>query len=250
MSVAILIPGHLRSYDQTRNSIFECVVLPLRTRGYLCNIFTSIWDVSGFRETSWLGEPSIDMITDDSTKIEKENFHRNYFTSYYSNDKWKEYSHVSGSETCGDAVSMWYKIWKCFNLMKEYESENNMNHDIIIRLRPDIAFLRGDISNNTKLLTDQLCFLDEGIYMSSWHGKYKEVTHKIMDQFAFGERDSMSVYCSVYPNIQSILSRSDYSFTGEGFLKSQLYHNNIDIIRVNIKYSILRANNVIENVTK
>ena len=54
--------------------------------------------------------------------------------------------------------------------------------------------------------------------MPLWHGKYEEVTCKIMDHFAFGDYNSMKTYCTLYTKIDDIIQRNDSPFTPEGFL--------------------------------
>lgn len=231
MKIAILLPGHLRSYNRARDNIFEKLIIPLQDVGHTCDIFSSIWSNSGHREVGWGGGIDSTNIKNDSVMFEVENDKRKEFISTFNNDKWRSYSHLSGPETCGDAVSMWYKIWKCFNLADK-------TYDIVFRIRTDIIFedifnvgLLDNIKSNT-------------VYMSPWHGKYEVVTHKIMDHFSFGNYESMKIYCSVFPNIESILQRDDCAFTAEGFLYSQLQHNNITIIRVPIKYGVMRTHGV------
>lgn len=234
-SVAILFPGHVRSYQNTRENIFTNIILPLQKAGYKCSIFSSVWNNSGYRETGWGGIPDTSLIESDSTAIEYEESRRDEFINKYNNEKWREYSHLSGPETCGDAVSMWYKVWKSYQL----STQNGTRYDIIFRLRPDIVF--EDVFDVT--------FLEElkpnTIYMAPWHGKFEVVTHQIMDHFAFGDFDSMTKYCSIYPEINQTIIRNDSAFTGEGFLYSQITHHKLNIERVpTLRYGVRRAHAV------
>lgn len=228
-NIAILLSGHIRSYQHTRENIFDNLILPLQTAGYNCDIFSSVWKNCGYRETGWGGISDEKLIISDSIIYESEEQDRNAFIQKFNNQKWKQYSHLSGTETCGDAVSMWYKIWKCFNLVPIN------TYNIVFRLRPDIVF---ENKFNVEMLEN---IESDTIYMSPWHGKFEVVTHQIMDHFGFGDYNSMFRYCSVYLNIEDIISRDDSAFTGEGFLHSQLNHYNLKIVRVPIKYGILRS---------
>jgi hypothetical protein len=233
MKIAILLSGHIRSYTKTRQNIFTNLIEPLKKSGNECLIFSSIWSNCGFRENDWIrGEFNENQLREDSCKFEIEDNKRDEFLSKYSNDKWKNYSHLSGPETCGDAVSMWYKISKCFKLV----TDNDI--DVIFRLRPDMHF---DKEFDTTLLD----FIQENtIYMPIWHGKFEEVTCKMMDHFAFGSFDSMKIYCNLYDSIGDIINRNDFPFTAEGFLYSHIKHNNINIMRCNINYGVLRSHGI------
>ena len=127
-NVAVLMPGHLRSYNETRQNIKKNLLDVLTQNGYTYNIFSSTWNISGYREINWAGDVDIKYLTEDSTVFEIENNRREEFTRIYNNDKWREYSHLSGPETCGDAVSMWYKIERCYKMMITYHKfKSNIN---------------------------------------------------------------------------------------------------------------------------
>lgn len=240
MKVAILLPGHTRSYNDIRDTIFANLITPLQNAGHTCHIFTSTWRDVGFREIGWANiTVDLSKIEADSTSFETEEPRRNEFIDKYRKyDKWRQYPHLSGPETCGDAVAMWYKVWRCYNLMLEHMSRENINYDVIIKSRPDLVLYQPFDPN---LLTT----MDKDtIYMAEWHGKYEEVTHRLMDQFGYGSSQSMSVYCSVYPHIDEIIQRNDYAFNGEGFLLSQLTVNSINIGRSPIHYGLKRINKV------
>jgi len=226
--IAILLPGHIRSYNYTHDNIHTKLIYPLTKAGYECRIYSSIWNNSGFRELGWNGDICTKQIKSDSFRIEFEEHNRQYFIDMYNNDRWRNYSSLSGPETCGDAASMWYKVWKSFQLI-------DGTPDIVFRIRPDIYFEQefdlsaiNDIKPNT-------------VYMSNWHGKYESVTCQIMDHFGFGDFSSMKTYCSIFPNIPEIIQRNDCPCTAEGFLYSQLKHNNINISRLNLHYGVIRS---------
>lgn len=231
MKIAILLPGHVRSYKQTRKNIKDNLYDPLIRDGHSCLIFSSTWSNCGFRENNWdIGDNDRNELIEDSYKFEMEENKRDDFLSKYFNNKWQNYSHLSGPETCGDAVSMWYKAFKCFKLITFEDI------DIVIKIRPDIYFDKEfDVSFLNYIQPNT-------IYMPIWHGKFEVVNCKMMDQVAFGTFDSMKNYCDIYENIDDIISRDDSPFTGEGFLYSQLKHKNINIIRCNLKYSLYRSN--------
>jgi len=230
MKIAILFSGHIRTYDNVRQNIIDNLLHPLEQNGHTYTIYSSVWSNCGFRENGWEGEYEKSLLKDDSLEFEKEDNKRDYFINTYSNNKWENYRHLSGPETCGDAVSMYYKLNKCFNLIEIEDI------DIIFRIRPDMYFEHKFDLNLLKFIQPNT------IYMPLWHGKYEEVTCKIMDHFAFGDYNSMKTYCTLYTKIDDIIQRNDFPFTAEGFLKSHVDFNNLHIIRIYLKYSVMRLN--------
>lgn len=241
MKIAILLPGHTRSYNDIRKEIFQNLIDPLKNAGHTCHIFTSTWSDVGYRENGWQNvKADLSKIQNDSILFEVEEPKRNDFLQQYRKyDKWRQYQHLSGPETCGDAVGMWYKIWRCYVLMLEYMKQENIKYDVIIKSRPDLLLYEPfDVNLLSRMTIDT-------IYMAEWHGKYEQVTHHIMDQFGIGLFQSMSVYCSVYLQIDNIIYRNDGAFTGEGFLFSQLSSNSINIDRIPIHYGLKRHDKVV-----
>ena len=238
MKIAILLPGHIRSYNNIYKNIQTQLINVLIEAGYDCYTFTSIWANSGFREINWAGNIDTDILEKNSTVFEIEDDKRENFIKSYNNDKWKDYRHLSGADTCGDAASMWYKVEKCCNLMKSYEEKMNINFDYIFRLRPDLYFPE---KFNIQLLED---IKSDEIAMAYWHQRYKEVTCCMMDQFAFGKNNSMKKYCSVYSNLNNIMKRNDCPFTGEGFLSSHLKQSQLSIKRIPIQYCLARSSHL------
>lgn len=229
MKIALVFSGHIRSYKNVRDNIFNNLIKQLENNGHKCYIFSSIWSNSGFRENQWTGDIDETTLKNDSEVIQIEKNKRKEFIEKYNNNKWQNYSHLSGPETCGDAISMWYRIFQGFNLI------NISNIDIVFRIRPDMYF-------NNKFNTDMLNnILNNTIYMPSWHGKYEVVTKQMMDHFAFGDYKSMKIYCSVYNDIDKIIERNDCPFTGEGFLYSQIKEYNLNLTRFDINYGVMRT---------
>jgi hypothetical protein len=79
---------------------------------------------------------------------------------------------------------MWYKVQDANRLKEEYEKENNITYDLIIRTRPDIFInkftFNEDINENI-------------LYFSS-----SELYHSWNDQFAFGNKFVMDIYNNIY----------------------------------------------------
>lgn len=86
-------------------------------------------------------------------------------------------------------LSQFYKLYKCYNLMKEYEFKNKINYNIVIRSRFD-GWLN---LNNTNIFNLDL---EKKIYCQR-SDKYDVIN----DWWAIGDSISMCIYCQYYLNI-------------------------------------------------
>jgi hypothetical protein len=80
-------------------------------------------------------------------------------------------------------INQYLRLQRCIQLMKKYEDENNFKYDIIIRLRPDMAW-------TTKTMKIQL-FESNTLYTSN-----KRFYPHLNDYFFWGSRDVMDKICS------------------------------------------------------
>jgi hypothetical protein len=221
MKIAVCFSGHIRGYDKCKDNIEKYLIDPLRKSGTV-DLYASVWDTAGHRNkwdesispTSFTGFKSI--------LIEK--FDRQHFLTKYHSQKWN--TKYSSSETSGDGASMWYKAKGCFQLLQE-------EYDLVFRVRPDIIYDKPFELPHV---------VEKGVvYMPAFHGKYPEVTFGIMDHFAFGDIEAMSVYFNTFDNIPKYIDNKEVC-TGENFLRLQL--RDTKIIRFNISYSVQRRNGV------
>lgn len=238
MKIALCFSGHLRNFNLSVDNIIENIITPLKNNNTNeVDIFISTWDTNGQRHDNWSG--SLDYIDEIKTKlnpksfeIEKEN--RNYFVNNYSSLQYRNFS-LCSSDTCSNASSMWYKAYKCFQLMKKYSESNNFIYDIVIRIRPDIIY-HNKINYNNVLD----CLKYNKILMPKWHGKYEEVTFQLMDHFTLGPYVLMEKYLSTYLDIPEFIKSNDIVHCAEGFLFGTIKKNNINITRSEISYSVIR----------
>jgi hypothetical protein len=231
MKIAVLFAGHTRNFVGCYKNIQENLLLPLRDLGET-DVFVSTWNAEGFRNKGWSGEAEIEaverLLTPKSMTIEsftpetRAFFVKKFFTFGY-------HGSLSSHETSGDAASMWWKIWSCFKLMKDYQDLHSFQYDLIVRVRFDMLF---DSVPNLKEIKPQT------LYIPKWNGKYAEVTCEIMDQFSFGDFTAMERYCSVFPRISGLISRNVKPLTAEGFLFHTL--GNFPVEKIDLRFSVLR----------
>jgi hypothetical protein len=240
--IAICISGHIRGFSDCYENINKNFLTPLKQCGYKLDFFISLWNTEGHRQLDWKGKTNFNNIIEilSPKMMFIEEFDREYFINRFNTSNWEENKHLSGPTTCGDSVSMWYMIKSCFDMVKKYKETYNIEYDIITRLRPDILF---DTSFNTNILSDILVN-DNVVYIPKWHGKWFEISRTITDYFGIGSYKAMSIYMSVYSNINILLGCDKWPHTGEGLLCGQLDGSSIVVKRLNsIGFSVLRKYN-------
>ena len=132
--------------------------------------------------------------------------------------------------------SMWYKIKNCLDLMLAYEIETGEKYDLIIKGRFDLKF-----HNNIPMPTYSEEILIPPGY--DWRGG-------INDVFAFGAREAMIYYCSMFDYLENYIANENVFFHPETLLKHHLTSSNYRVSRPDIKVS-LRGSKVWEKeVTK
>lgn len=212
--VAVLVSGQLRDYEVGLKNIREFIAAPLNA-----DVFIHTWNRSGIprigraisaefltylrsrnlptderlaaefpiiNQVFGSSYPSVSEIKNLSSAIsvvleeepESLRIHRSIENVNFPS-KWAHYSYGS--------LPMYYKIRSCFSIMSQYEHNNDIKYDIIIRVRPDLSFSTR-IPN--KILSE-VC-RTRSIYVNSFHFDHCD------DQFAIGTRDVMERYSTLF----------------------------------------------------
>ena len=231
--------GHIRLFCLCYENIYENFIRKLIESGYEVDFFVSLWNVEGM-QGKWDGEANFDNLIKilNPKALLIEEFDRDSFIDKFKSEKWKEYSNLSGPTTCGDSVSMWYKVQMCWNMVINYEKRYGFEYNIIARIRPDVIF---DSVFDISILED--IEKNDVVYIPEWHKKWIEVSLTFTDYFGIGNHRVMSKYMCVYNNIEYLIKCNKYPHTGEGFLCGQL--QNVIIKRLlNMGFSIKRENRI------
>jgi hypothetical protein len=239
---AICFSGHLRGFIECFQNIKDNLIDPLTESDFTIDYFVSIWDTEGHRHFGFGGKADIDTIIEciNPKCIVIEKFDRKYFLDTYNTSKWIEYRHldISDETTCGDAVSMWYKVQSCLNMVENFQKMHGFVYDAVIRARSDVLF-------NAKISRDVIEDIKtDCVYIPKWHGKWPEISNTITDYFGIGNFKTMQKYMSVFDNINDFIAEDECPHTGEGFLWANLILKNIPIKRLEIGFSVKRKNNV------
>ena len=121
-------------------------------------------------------------------------------------------------------ISMYYHMGKVFKLVEEYQRKNTVQFDCIL-------YYRGDIDSTDKLtLTTPE---KNAIYLpeQEGYGGYN-------DRMAYGDYDSMRVYCDLYSSLQSLFC-DDTSLTNpESILKKYLDQKGMKVNMISYNTSL------------
>lgn len=233
--LALTFAGHIRNFRF--DNISENFINTLLDNDCVFDYFFSIWDNEGHRSLNFSGSADVNNILSNIQPkgLLIEQFNRDFFINKYNTEKWREYSHLSDHTTCGDSISMWYKIQSCLDMIEKYQKLHGFQYDAIARIRPDVIW---ENPFSKEVLDD--IFINDVLYIPKWNIKWYEVSKTITDYFAIGNYSVMKNYMSVYNNIDTLIASNNCPHTGEGFLSEQL--KGVNIKRLNNGFSVQRPN--------
>lgn len=119
--------------------------------------------------------------------------------------------------------SMFFNNYKAFKLLEEYQRENNIIYDYIIKYRSDLCSDDNLILESSK----ETLYIPFG---NDWGG--------LNDQVAYGDYTVMKKYCYLYENLDNLVFNMNIIYHPETLLKH--HTENINIKRFNYEYKIAR----------
>lgn len=118
---------------------------------------------------------------------------------------------------------MYYKAWRCSELMKGYESLNDLRYDRVIRMRFDLEFESFPVIEPEP----NTIYIPEG-------GDHRG---GLNDLLAIGDNDSMTKYNLLFQNLFPY-ANAQMGFHPESILRRHLELSNLKIERFAIKYKL------------
>lgn len=206
LKVAVFFSGRIKDYE------LEIEHLKKLKNTYNATFFTSINESSELDYmTNFFREFDI---SDDQKNIEPTPSPSELLQLYCPNDPKANYLNI---------FSMFYHNYKCYDLINKYQIKNNTFFDIIVKYRVDIH--SDDVIN---LIPPELntIYIPEG----------KDYTG-INDQIAYGDNESMNLYCSTF-KILSSLCMKNIRFHPESLLDGGLKLLNLKIVRFPYNYDL------------
>jgi hypothetical protein len=206
MQIAVCLSGYPKLVDRSINTIKK-----IKENGDV-KMFAHFWqvqDLEAFKKTCWTPISVDDLATSspydfqscsvqcfDTEKSKLENILKSHVFTYYTR------------RDIGP-ISMYHSLNMANNLKAEYETQNNMVFDCVIRMRFD-----SNIKGNFNLLNYDLTNLNIP------HGKD---FGGVNDQFAFGNSSVMDKYSNLIHNI-----------TGNVYHPETLLKNYLDTLNIKI----------------
>lgn len=220
MKIAFCFSGIARSIDKTKDKWLSIM------DGYEVDVYGSFWDFNDRDESDAIEK--FQRIYNPK-KLEVENFksfndttlnmlRENLVIPYELDAFTQQYVYNL------NVVSMFYKIWRA-NMLS-----NSNEYDIIVRCRTDnfpserINFEINDMLNLPVGYT----------WVQHWQNSGGP-----SDLFAYGNREIMNLYCSIFPFISAYHRSGNYFFVNEQFVRLRLSERNIKIRFLPIKMMYL-----------
>lgn len=198
MRVAILLPGHARTYKQTFSS-FQKYLLEIYPDA---DIFMWSWDDLGY----WTPDNPDGTVPEygvyKSGKVDEEELVNLYKPKKYKIAKMDEHKATINTALQEviekrypfvrpfNNVSCWYGVHQCDLLRRQYEAENNFQYDLVLRFRFDLE------------LTRPFFFSDKFTFATDVWGEPCEQGYD--DILFFGPSDTMTKICDLFSNIKEI----------------------------------------------
>lgn len=253
MKTALLLSGHMRYFKECYSSLKRSILDVLNP-----DIYIHTWNESDRSMWNDCVGNSFDgqFIKDNDISVKNiivENWQQ---TEPIITEKVNNMGHVSYFKPIR-MFSMYYKMRESFRMILDEK------YDLVIRARPDL-FYENVLENNFKELENfikipQSCnipripfknlnlnfevdeYLREGQEnVDSYFVGEPCDCGGLLDQFAIGDYESMKIYCFAYDYFD-VYRAQGYDFSGpETTLKHHLEVNNINIIRNDLKFYIMR----------
>ena len=218
-TVAVCISGQFRSFDKCLPSIFSNLILT--NSKYELKFFTSF----AKEENKPINIPTEFFKISSVIKIEEDSVlpDLSYQKSKY---KYQDYN----LDTENDPKLIYYQLKQfqsVFNMVKEYEKNNNMTFDYVMRLRPDLEF---------KSIFNWELFEDSIITPCEDHFRGYN------DRFAIGPRNLMEVYMNRLNYWMSENDDINFTTQNEVNLKNHLDNHNISVNKIPVSLQYIRYN--------
>jgi hypothetical protein len=226
-TVAVCISGQFRSFDKCLPSIFSNLILT--NSKYELKFFTSF----AKEEDKPINIPTEFFKISSVIKIEEDSVLPDLS---YQKLKYKYQEFQLDSEN--DTKLIYYQLKQfqsVFNLVKEYEKDNNMTFDYVMRLRPDLEF---------KSIFNWNLF--EGSIITPSEDHFRGYN----DRFAVGPRNLMEMYMNRLGYWMSENDDINFTTQNEVNLKHHLDNHNILVNKIPIDLQYIRYNDFSETKLK
>ena len=238
--IAMCISGYLRTFEECYPSILENIIQDNDVDIFI-HTYDKIGNSSGWRSPIDLSE-NINMEFLESIPNIKVLAIQKWDNIKYQFEKFRKYHPPVFNINV--IATIFYKIYMCNQLRKEYEIENNIKYDLIIRMRGDQVFTKKINLNfpENKILINSYPWGDED-YLHHFvgddcgqEGKRNE-TEWINDRFAVGNSENIDYLCDLYNNFAELIDQELYVEL-EHLLYKHLIKRNIEFEKRNLMFYV------------
>lgn len=240
MNVALCFSGKLGEWHESRDSIVENIINPLKP-----DIFLS----------TWIDEDYLDFINFYNAKkfICKE---------YKLSIKEVDFSKFDCEPSAG-LIPMLLNMYYVNKIKNDYEKTNNIKYDLVIRLRPDIQVLEQIKPHEIKDCIQSRCirlpfFESDNIYDHEEELKKEfsfsfiydkaSLPDQINDQIAIGPTEEMNKYMTCVKNIEQTINYMWQDGYPEYMIKVPESVFTLQLQRKNCRYKKLTGTNSFGNI--
>lgn len=219
MNIAVLFTGQVR----LNHSFKENIDFFLSDANYNFDFFCSTWfeeNINYSNLQNLFNFKVFDVETYNSYTSflikDYENFHK-FCLNYKSEDlQYKNYSHPGWIDASWKhSPTVFYKLYKGYNIINQYSLKNNKKYDLILRLRFD-CFLRDKISNQElfESITDNCLHVfqhDYNIYSTKFgeNEYFKYQNGWIDDTIFFGSMSVFESFSKIYYEYYNICEKEN-----------------------------------------
>jgi len=143
---------------------------------------------------------------------------------YHFNTGWPQPNFV--------AYSHFYSLKRVNELRKQYERENNIKYDMVVKHRFDV-YIACEIKWEEYDLNS--VYLPDNCNV--WTELYDDV--QFNDMFAFSKPENMDVYCSPFDRIDELYTNNFLRFSCENFLTYVLLEKDINVVPLRFNRSFI-----------
>lgn len=228
MNIAILLTGHFRGYKRVYQSFVDNVLNPLKN--HKVDIFIDTWNTL-HTNNSYAYQCKNDTANTENY-LDVEDINLKYSPRKIRIDNWENIKHILLAENfypkdvldllkvhnnelikerssapitikdgCSLIASQFYKFYGCNQLRKQYEKENNITYDIVIKTRPDVIYFN---KLDTNIIDTSFFYAD----------------HPYGDIFICSSGEKIDVFCNAINNITNII----FNHTTHPFNFDSEYH--------------------------
>jgi hypothetical protein len=214
MKIALLICGQMRTFDHPK--VLE--YLDKLIEKFNCDVFLSTWNNRGISVWSEHAlKEQVDIQNQEKNKLITSN-HINLISNIkkYTIDDYEEFIHNQSDgeiksllnqnsdnlyHSKATSIPSLYKLYSAYQLLEEYENENKIKYDIVIKTRPDFLHVHNDIEKYFDRINDTLFHINTGITYCP---------DRVYEMFLVSSSTIMKKVCESWLNFNQ-LSNTDYS---------------------------------------